>query len=203
MRGVQHSKHFLAATRQKLVDHESDATLMVMKKYLLTAIFIYCSTSMAFEIGSWRLDGHVSVGHNSAAGTYGLFGVDLYTIVADYTVAGLGAYYAAGEHPDRDREMGAGPFVAVGYPIFDFLIANAREDVDYVDSHYPYIVSYNPTTWDYISETGFASITSLGLTLKPFKSFSISGGYRLALALNNSDLARDRSGWYLGLGFSF
>ena len=80
----------------------------------------------AFSYGDFFLNPSVSVGYNSEQGTVVRFGVDAGMHVGDYLHAGVSGFYGAGNHPAHDREIGAGPFVGLAYPVFDFLIGEPR-----------------------------------------------------------------------------
>jgi hypothetical protein len=166
-------------------------------------LLIFCSAAtfsplaIAAENEGFFIDPHIAVGYNVAQGTHVLFGLDGGYALTERLSAGVGAYYSAGEHPDDDREMGAGPFVTYFHPLTSFLIAHVREDVDYIDQRDPVQI---PGTTDYThtTETGVASVTTAGLHLLLTSNLGISGGYRLVFPLSNTDLGKDRSGFYLG-----
>ena len=167
---------------------------------ILPLLFVTVSAS-ALEIGAFNLDAHGVVGSNITQGTYYGLGLDFYTYVEDRWAVGIGGYYTAGQHPTQDREIGAGPFTSYSYPLTSFLIASAREDLDYLDERNPFINTVT-NSWDYQSSYGVASITSVALSLFFTHNFGVSAGYRFALGLNNSDLAKDHSGFFFGLAFA-
>ena len=146
--------------------------------------------------GGVFIDPHVAVGFNSAQGTHFIGGVDAGYFLDENWSVGVGAYYSAGEHPSDDREMGAGPFGAFTYPLSDFLILHAREEVNYLDLNDP--VLRNGDVIGHVNETGVASVTSVGLHLSFMRHLGLSFGYRLVTALSNSRLDDGRSGTFLG-----
>lgn len=166
---------------------------------ILPLVWLPASAS-AMEIGAFNLDAHGIVGSNVSQGTYYGAGLDFYTYVEDRLAVGIGGYYTAGEHPNQDREIGVGPFVSYNYPLLSWLVASAREDLNYLDERNPFVNTAN-NTLDYHSSYGIASITSVGLSLFFTHNFGVSAGYRAALGLNNSDLAKDHSGFYFGVAF--
>jgi len=172
----------------------------VILRWLLPLLFVAANAS-AMEIGMFNLDAHGIVGSNVAQGTYFGLGADFYTEVYDYLSVGVGAYYTAGQHPSQDREIGAGPFVSYDYPLTSFLIATAREDLDYLDERQPFLNSAT-NSWDYNPVYGVASITTLAMHLMLSHHFGVSAGYRAAFGLNNSDLSKDHSGFIFGLAFA-
>jgi hypothetical protein len=171
-----------------------------MKLLFCAPLLIFALGANGLQIGDYHLDARISAGHNNAQGTYGSIGADFYTFVKDHFAAGVGAYYAAGEHPSIDREIGAGPFVSYGYPLLDFLTASARQDIDYIDQKSP--VLHNDGSYTSQSAYGMASITSIGLNLAFSRGFGVGVGYRFALSLNNSGLENNRSGLFFGLGLA-
>jgi|GEM_PF-4535425 len=172
---------------------------MTLRWLLMLPLLWVATTASALDLGPVSLSAHGVVGHNVSQGTYYGLGVDLAAHLDDHLSLGVGGYYTAGEHPSLDREMGAGPFVSYSYQILEFLVASAREEVDYLDEHNPYTNASG--TLDYHSEHGVASITSLALGLFLTRNFGVSAGYRFAFGLNNSDLAKDHSGFFFGLAF--
>lgn len=143
----------------------------------------------------------VGVGFNSMQGTVVRIGLEAGYFIDPQLSVGVAGYYAAGENPSHDREIGGGPFVAYAYPLADgFLTAHLREDLDYVDARIP----INPPQYnDHRTDYGVASITSAGLMISFTRNFGISGGYRLAVGLTNSDIAEGRSGPYIGIAIGF
>jgi hypothetical protein len=143
-----------------------------------------------------------AVGYNVAQGTYFTVGADVGTYFTENISGGLSAYYAAGEHPGHDREIGGGPFVSYVQPLTSFLMFSAREELDYIDMYIPKkTLTPSGTEWSHQSENGVASSTSVGVHLFLTKHFVISGGYRLMVGLSNSKLGEDRSGTFFGLSF--
>jgi hypothetical protein len=142
---------------------------------------------------------NAAVGFNSVQGTYFRLGLDVgYRLSANYYF-GAGAYYAAGNQPEHDRELGAGPFVGAVYALTRNLSFHLREDIDYVDERNPVLVSTNPDTYTHKNAFGLESATYAGIHFWFTRGFGVSAGYRLVLGLNNSDLADGRSGTVLGL----
>lgn len=170
-----------------------------MRWLYLLPLLLAATTASALDLGPVSLNAHGIVGHNVSQGTYYGLGADLSANIEDRLAVGVGGFYTAGEHPTQDREMGAGPFVAYSYPLVNFLIASAREDLDYIDQRNPYTT--NTGSLDYHSSFGMASITSVALSLFVTRNLGISAGYRFALGLNNSDLGKDHSGFFFGLAF--
>jgi hypothetical protein len=165
---------------------------------LLIILLLSVSSAWASEEGSFFFDPHVAVGFNQAQGTYLLGGLDLGYYLSEQLAVGVGGYYAAGEHPTLDREFGGGPFATYFQPLTSFLIAQVREDVDYIDQRTPLKDGLGNDV-DYVTETGVASITTLALHVRFTPNFGISGGYRAVLSLSNSDLGKNRSGTFLGI----
>ena len=140
-----------------------------MKILLFLPLIVFSGGASALEIGSWRLDGRAAVGSNLAQGTNYTLGADFYTYIEeDVLAAGIGAYWSAGQHPNLDREMGVGPFVSYAYPVFDFLIASAREDISYVDQRTPFADFSN-----YKAVYGVGSFTSRAMHLFFTKNFNL------------------------------
>ena len=169
--------------------------------WLLMPLFFVAANASALEIGAFNLDAHALVGSNVNQGTFYGIGADFYTHIEDRWAVGVGGFYTMGQHPSQDRVIGAGPFTSYGYPITSFLIASAREDLDYVDERSPFI---NTTTnsWDYNSYSGMMSITTLSLGLYFTQHFGVSVGYQIDLGLNSSSLGQGESGFIFGLMFS-
>lgn len=173
-----------------------------------TLYFMLC-LSVSFSTTSFAAEGfffrpRVAIGHNEAQGTHTVFGVDTGIFLSEQLAAGLGAYFGAGEHSEHDQEWGAGPFVTYAQPLLTFLTAQLRQDIAYVDQRRPIkTMTTSGTTYTHTKETGLISATSLGLNLRFSPNFGISGGYRLVVALSNSDLDDDRSGVYLGVAIGF
>lgn len=174
----------------------------MMRSLLALAMLTMASSAFAFEIGDFRLDAHAGVGYNPVQQTYYSVGLDFYTFVEDHLAVGVGGYYSAGNQPNYDQEIGAGPFVSYSYPLLDFLIPSIREDLDYVNERNPIISSSTGQAVDYQNLYGMASITTVAIHLFFTHNFGIGAGYRFALALNNSDLEKDRSGFIFSLAFA-
>ncbi len=174
---------------------------MSLVKFALLGL-VFASLQSHAEMGDFYLDPNISIGFNSAQGTSVRFGLDLGMRINENFYAGVGGFYAAGENPTHDREIGGGPFLGYVYPLFDFLTLQLREDVDYVDVREPIVVGSLPVT---AHETfyGIESSTSAGVHLSFTRNFGISGGYRMVVGLSNSDIARGRSGTYLGISIGF
>jgi hypothetical protein len=176
-----------------------------MTKWLLALPLFFSTAASALEIGMFHLDVHAAAGSNLAQGNWFGGAGDFYTYVEDNLAVGVGAFYSAGlEHPNQSRVMGAGPFVSYAYPFTDFLIGSAREELDYLDERNPILVSDGKGgyEWDYFSTNGMASVTTLAMHLYFTKNFGVSAGYRFELGLNNSDVAKDHSGFIFGLAFA-
>lgn len=168
-----------------------------MSKLILT--FLILSAPVSFAEGFF-LHPSIAIGHNDVQGTHTTFGLDAGTYYDQYFAFGAGAYFAAGEHPEHDREIGAGPFVKFSYPLLSFLTFRARQDLLYVDARIPQkSIVAGETVYSHTDESGAVSATSAGLQINPTPNFAISGGYRFVLALSNSDLDDDRSGFYVGV----
>ncbi len=175
-----------------------------MKKFMMS-VFIFLfpfSNAFAASDGDWFFLPRAAVGYNIAQGTHFTLGADLGMHFTEQISGGVGAYYAAGEHPGDDREIGGGPFISFVQPITSFLLMSAREDVNYVDMYNP-IKTITPSgaVYSHTQETGIASATSVGLHLFITRNLVISGGYRLVLGLTNSKLDDDRSGTFAGISF--
>lgn len=167
-----------------------------MNKLILTLLFV-CGAAHAESDFFFRP--RASVGYNVAQGTFFMLGADAGTWFTENIAGGVTAYYAAGEHPSHDREIGGGPFVTYVQPITSFLMFSAREEVDYIDMFIPEkTVTTSGTEWDHERENGVASSTSVALHVFFGKHFVVSGGYRLMVGLTNSKLGEDRSGTFLG-----
>lgn len=167
-----------------------------------TIIFLLLTVlplSYARAESGFFVDPHAAVGFNPAQGTHVRLGLDMGMHFTENIAGGVGAYFAAGEDPSNDREIGAGPFVSYILPLTSFLMFTAREDVLYVDQHNPvsYFVNGQEQT-THTNETGVISATSPAIHIYFTPNFVLSGGYRLVLALANSDLDNDRSGAFVG-----
>lgn len=170
---------------------------------ILVGVFAQCA--WAYDPGEVFLDPHVAVGYNVVQGTYFLLGADAGYALTDQIAAGVGAFYSFGKRPEHDRTIGAGPFVAYVQPIVSFLTASVREDIPYVDQRTPVLTraSDGSESFDHIQEHGVESITSVGLHLRVGRVFGISGGYRALIPLSNTNVAKDRSGTFLGFSIGF
>lgn len=165
-------------------------------------LFLSCLNAQAAAPGDWFFDPQASVGFNTIQGTHFRLGVDGGFYLDENIRVGVGAYYAAGEKPQYDREIGAGPFVGYVLPLTSFLVLSAREDIDYVDARYPVTVTTaNGQEDSYVKETGVISATSAALHIFLTPNFVVSGGYRYVLALNNDSLDDGRSATFLGFAF--
>jgi hypothetical protein len=169
-----------------------------IKFVLFTSVFSLLSLP---AFADWQLQPHGSVGFNSVQGTYVSLGLDETTQLADGVTAGVGGYYASGDDPANDREIGGGPFIGFIYPVSDFLFAGVREDVDYVDAHLPYIRANG--TRSYTDEHGVLSATNMGVQMFLTRFLGVSGGYRWVNAVDNSQLDDGRSGFYFGAALMF
>lgn len=169
-------------------------------RFIFLALTLVSNSALAYEAGDIFIDPHIAVGANVAQGTFVLAGLDAGFAVTDQVAVGVGGYYSFGEHPSDDREIGAGPFASFVQPLTSFLTAHIREDVDYIDQRSPIQVvsSRGGVSYTHISNTGIASITSVGLHVKITSMLGISAGYRGVISLANSDIGRDRSGLFLG-----
>jgi hypothetical protein len=152
----------------------------------------------AQSAGSFFFGPNVGVGSNSTQGTFVRVGLDVGMYYDENIYGGIGGYYAMGQRPDDDREIGVGPFIGYVYPMFSFLSGQLREDIDYVDERNPMIQSGTSDTYTYTTSYGMMSSTYAGVHLKFTNNFGFSVGYRLAVGLSNSSLADGRSGFVLG-----
>ncbi|NJL26322.1 MAG: hypothetical protein HC902_15015 [Calothrix sp. SM1_5_4] len=176
-----------------------------MKALIVCLFMMVLSTitgpeARAYEPGALYADPYAAVGYNPIQGTSFRLGLDLGYGIHEQMAAGVGAYFAAGERPSHDREIGAGPFVSFFQPLTGFLFAHIRQEINYVDLFYPYKKTdlSGEVTYDHTHETGVISATTLGGHLSFTRNFGVSAGYRAVLALSNTALDDDRSGWYFG-----
>lgn len=171
-----------------------------MIQRILLLLFTFSSTAFAYEPGEIFFDPHVAVGYNVAQGTNFMVGVDLGYAISEQLAAGVGGHYSAGRRPEHDRAIGAGPFVTFFQPLASILVFSVREDIAYLDQRNPVLVTDTSgrEAWTHTNEHGVASVTSVGLHLSLTPNFGVSAGYRAVLALSNTDIARDRSGTFLG-----
>lgn len=150
---------------------------------------------------NWFFSPAIGFGTNSAQKVYFRLGADIGLYLDENLYAGVGGYYAAGSHPEHDREIGGGPFVGYSYPVTPFLIAGLRQDILYVDQYNPEELSNGLYT--HSREDGVASSTYAGLHLRLGDHLGFSVGYRLVVGLTNADLADGRSGPAFGVGIGF
>jgi hypothetical protein len=170
-----------------------------MRRLILLLAFCSFSTAHAALTDSWFFLPSIGVGFNSAQGNSVRAGLDLGVNFDDNFYGGVGAYYAAGAHPDHDREMGVGPFAGYAYPVLSWLSLHLREDIDFVDQRTPILHSGNPDYYTHDQDSGMLSYTYAGIHLSFTRNFGISAGYRVAVGLSKSSLADGRSGTALGL----
>jgi hypothetical protein len=174
-----------------------------MKPFLLSIILMLSfrtATAHAQEEGpDWFVLPSVGVGYNSVQGTALRIGLDLGVRIDSGWFGGVGAYYEAGNHPDADRELGAGPFIGYIYPVVRWLSVQAREDVEYVDQRDPILVSGSSDTYTYDQQKGIVSQTYGGVHLAFSSVFGVSVGYRGIVGISKSSLADGRSGFVYGL----
>lgn len=169
---------------------------------LILSATLISSAARAGQVEDFFFDPHAAIGYNPAQGTNYRLGVDVGLYVREDIRVGIGAYASAGEHPSHDREIGAGPFIGYVYPVTNFLVFSAREDIDYIDLRYPIeTVTTSGSQYSHKTETGLASATSVALHVFFTPNFVLSGGYRFVLALTNSALDDDRSGAFVGFAF--
>ena len=164
------------------------------------ALGLFAASAQASQ-GDWYFDPHVTVGFNEAQGTFFSLGADLGMYFTDEITGGIGGYYAAGERPSHDREIGGGPFIGYVYPVASFLLLRLREQIYYVDLFDP-IETVQPdgsSDWSHTRETGVASATTAGFNIFFTPNFVLCAGYRLVVGLTNDKLDDGRSGVYLGL----
>lgn len=170
-------------------------------KVLLLLFLLVSTAAHAYQSGDFVFDPHIGIGFNEAQGTYVIGGLDVGYARTDRLILGVGAYYAAGSHPNDDREIGGGPFAAYYQPLTSFLVAHIREDLDYIDQRTP--IDLGDEHFTHATDRGLASITTFGLHVLFSSNFGISGGYRAVLPITNSDLGRNRSGAFLGFSIGF
>lgn len=170
-------------------------------KYLATVFIFLSAPAWAYNAGTVFFDPQIGVGHNVAQGTYFMVGADAGYAISEQLAAGIGGFYSAGQRPEHDRSAGGGPFVSFYQPITSFLVASVREDIAYIDQRSPVEITTagGKREWTHVNEHGVASITSIGLHIILSRSFAISGGYRALFSLSNTDIAKDRSGTFLGI----
>jgi len=146
----------------------------------------------------------IGVGFNEAQGTVYRIGLEAGVFLDPFLAVGIGGYYGAGKNPTHDREIGGGPFASYSLPLIPpVLTAHLRQEINYVDVRIPQLIGTPPEYNDHRTEHGVASVTSVGLHIAFTQNFGVSGGYRLTLALTNSDIAKDRSGPYAGISIGF
>ena len=174
-----------------------------MKSLILAAVFLSLPLrAFAAQAGDWFLDPQASVGFNTVQGTNIRLGLGLGMYFTENITGGVGAYYAFGEKPQSDREIGTGPFVGYVFPATSFLLFSARQEIDYVDARIPATVTTaNGPEDSYVKENGVLSATSVAVHVYFTPNFVVTGGYRAVLALTNSELDDGRSGTFLGFAF--
>ncbi len=165
------------------------------------AALIVSFQSAAQSAGDFFLSPSVAVGSNSVQGTNVRFGLDLGMHSNEYLYGGVGGFYGVGERPDNDREIGAGPFVGLGYPVLGFLTLQLREDIDYIDERTPVWVA--GTTYTHTSAYGIISATYAGVHITFTRNFGFAVGYRLVAGLSKTSLGDGRSGVALGFTIGF
>lgn len=166
----------------------------------ITAIILLISIgtpAFAYQAGDFIFDPHVAVGFNTAQGTHLLGGLDLGYALTEQMAFGVHGYYSAGEHASHDREWGAGPFLGYTQPLASFLLGHVRQEINYVDLYVP-LEDSTGAVKNHRQETGTTSVTRAGLHLFFTPNMGLAVGYRLVLALANSDLDDGRSGFFLG-----
>jgi hypothetical protein len=152
--------------------------------------------AQALSVGDLFIDPSVGVGFNSAQGTVIRLGLDVGARIDENYYAGVGGYYATGDYPAHDREIGGGPFLGYRLPVTSFLTLHLREDLDYVDVRVP----RGPTPYtQHETFYGLESATTAGVHISVTPNLGVSAGYRLAIGISNSDIAKDRSGVIFGL----
>lgn len=178
-----------------------------MKSILITSLILISVCILprahAYAIGDAYIDPNVGVGFNSSQGTVIRLGLDLGYHFTENIYGGVGAYYAAGDHPTHDREIGGGPFVGYVQPLLSFLSAHIREEINYVDVRVPILVGSPATYSAHENEYGIESATTLGVSVSFSQNFGLFAGYRIAIGLTNSDIADGRSGPAFGLSIGF
>jgi len=168
-----------------------------MKFFYLLLLTVFNLQSHAYQAGDFFLDPHVAVGINAAQGTHLLGGLDLGYALNEQMAFGVHGYYSAGEHAKDDREWGGGPFFGYTQPVTSFLLGHIRQEINYVDLYVP-LEDSTGTVNGHRQETGTTSVTSAGMHLFFTPNFGFAFGYRLVLALANSDLDDGRSGIFIG-----
>ncbi len=169
--------------------------------FLLAALALTSGQAHASE--SWFLSPMVGVGFNEVQGTVFRLGLEAGVYLDPNLAVGVGGHYGAGENPTHDREISGGPFVSYRYPLTSFLTGTLRQEVNYVDARIPELIGDPPEYNSHRTEYGVESATSVGLNVAFTQNFAVSGGYRLALGLTNSDIAKGRSGPFIGIGLGF
>jgi len=147
----------------------------------------------------WFITPSIAGGYNSVQGTMFVFGLDLGLRTDSGIFGGVGGFYAAGNHPDDDREMGVGPFIGYAYPIVRWFSVQVREDLDWVDQRNPVLVTGTTDTYTYDQQNGMISQTYGGVHFAFSRNFGISAGYRGVIGISKSSLADGRSGFVYGL----
>lgn len=167
--------------------------------------FIFALTLFSLSLahaetdGRWFFSPTFGVGFNTVQKTYFRAGLDLGMHIDENFYAGVGGYYAAGSHPEHDREIGGGPFAGYVYPLASFIDFELREDVDYVDEYIPVLNTGNPDFYTHTQDYGVISGSYAGVHLSFGRNFGLSVGYRLVVGLSKASLADGRSGTCLGI----
>ena len=175
-----------------------------MKLFLFSILMLALPLKSFAAKGDFFLDPHAAVGFNPAQGTYFMLSLDAGMDLTENLRAGLSGYFAAGEHPDDDREYGVGPFATYVQPMTSFLVGQLRQEVNYVNLHDPIKTQTAAgTTYTHSEEEGVASVTSASLHIFFTRNFVLSAGYRLVVGLTNSALDDGRSGAFVGLSIGF
>jgi len=174
-------------------------------KWFLIMVSFLSARAHAYKEGEIFIDPHVGIGFNVAQGTAFMAGVDVGYAFTEQIAGGMTIFGSAGERPQHDRTLGAGPFATFFHPFTTFLIGHVREEIAYIDQRNPYerTDAAGATSWTHSNETGVASITSIGMHVILTSNLGVSGGYRVVLPLSNADLDNGRSGVFLGASIGF
>lgn len=148
---------------------------------------------------SWFFHPGVSVGTNSAQGSYVNFGIDLGVYLDENFYTGVGGFYGAGVRPEHDRAMGGGPFLGYSYRFVSFLSGHLREDIQYVDERVPILNYGNPDYYTHDTIYGIQSATYAGVHFSFTDNFGFSLGYRWVVGISRAELSDGRSGVTFGL----
>ena len=175
-----------------------------MKQLLFVFTVLLIPSFARAAQGDFYFDPHGAVGYNPAQGTHFMLGVDLGMEITENLRGGLGAYFAAGEQAEHDREYGVGPFATYVQPMTSFLVGQLRQEVNYVNLHDPIKTqTASGITYTHNEEEGFVSVTSASLHVFFTRNFVLSGGYRFVLGLSNDALDDGRSGAFVGFSIGF